>query len=291
MESGDPVHSFSYVFDISKSSANDGLYIYGVASTQSEDRDGETVSMRSLEKAFEKFMRRSPVLMYNHNGRSDAVGKVMPEFVGEDGTIYKSGIINNELHIVGLISQAGSAADVRTQINEGILKSLSIGGRARKIQKSGKRCLLVSDLHEISIVPIPSNGDALFHVVKSACIGDSCPINTETINSQERDIMEKEEIVTLVKGVVEDLRTADGYADLQKKYDALLASKTEQTVEADPEVDVVKSLTDKIAAMQTELDAMKTTPIQKGIQDGEKIVEKGATDITSAIIARHYGGE
>lgn len=290
MESGDSVHNFAYSFNISKNIVNDGLYIYGVASTESEDRDGETVSMRSLEKAFEKFMRRSPVLMYNHNGRSDAVGKVVPEFVGEDGTIYKSGIINNELHIVGLISQASSAADVRTQINEEILKSLSIGGKARKIQKGGKRCLIVSDLHEISIVPIPANGDALFHVVKSACVGDSCPINIKTINLQDRDNMEKEEIVTLVKSVFDELKTADDMVELQKKYDALLASKTEQTVEADPEVDMVKSLTDKIEAMQTELDAMKSTPIQKGIQDGEKVVEKSATDITSAIMARHYGG-
>jgi hypothetical protein len=276
MEAGDSVHSFDYVFDISKSSINDELYIYGIASTESEDRDGETVSMASLEKAFAKYMHRSPVLMYNHNGRADAVGKVVEEFVGEDGTVYKSGIINNELHIVGLISKAGSS-------------SLSIGGKARKIQKSGKRCLLVSDLHEISIVPIASNGDALFHVVKSACVGDSCPINTEK-NSQESDIMEKEEIVTLVKGVVEELKTADDFVVLQKKYDALLASSTEPEVVDAPEVDVVKALTDKVDALTAELEGMKTTPIQKGIEDGDVIVEKAATDITSVIMARHYGG-
>lgn len=290
MESGNSVHAFNYVFDISKSSVNDELYIYGVASTESEDRDGETVSMRSLEKAFEKYMHRSPVLMYNHNGHSDAVGKVVPEFVGEDGTVYKSGIINNELHIVGLISKAGSAADIRTQIIEGILSSLSIGGRARKIQKSGKRCLLVSDLHEISVVPIASNGDALFRVVKSACTGDSCPINTET-NSQESDIMDKDEIVTLVKGVVEELKTADDVVDLQKRYDALLASKTEPEVDADPEVDVIKALTDKVDALTAELETLRGTPIKKGIQDGEEIIEKGATDIMSVIMARYYGGE
>lgn len=104
--------------------------------------------------------------------------------------------------------------------------------------------------------------------------------------------MEKEEIVTLVKSVVEDLRAVDDYADLQKKYDALLAMQ-EPSVEksADPEVDMVKSLSDKIDALTTELEEIRGTPVKKGIQDGEKIVEKKATDITSAIMTRHYGSD
>ena len=83
IQSGNRIHEFTYKFDIHKSVANDRLYIYGVASTQDADRDGETVVMKSLDKAFQKFMRQNPVLMYNHNGRNDAVGKVIPEFIGE----------------------------------------------------------------------------------------------------------------------------------------------------------------------------------------------------------------
>jgi len=262
MESGNIINNFTYTVDIQKSAVGEELFIYGVASTGKEDRDGETVSMESLEKAFQKYMQRNPVLMYNHNGKMDAVGKVVPEHVGEDGTVYKSGVINNELRIVGLISRASSATDVRTQINEGILKSLSIGGRARKIAKSNKRCLLVSELHEISLVPIPANGDAMFDVIKSVCMGDNCPIR----KSMETTIMDEVEMVTLIKA----------------------GSAPEAGVT--PEVDVIKALTDQVEALKDELKGMKTTPIQKGIQDGEEPVEKGATDIASIIMARHYGG-
>jgi len=294
MELGSSVHNFAYSFDISKNVTNDRLYIYGVASTQNEDRDGETVSMRSLEKAFVKFMRRNPVLMFNHNGQAAPVGKVVSEFVGEDGVVYKSGIINNELHVVGMISQADSASDVRLQIEERILKSFSIGGRARRVQKGGRNCLLVGDLFEISIVGTPSNSDAMFEVIKSACTGDNCPINTETNkdNPMEVENMEKEEIVTLVKGVVEELKTADDYVELQKKYDALQKSQAdaEIKVDADLEVDVIKTLTGKIDALTTEIAELRGTPIKKGIEDGEKIEKAAPTDITSQIVDRHYGG-
>ena len=102
--------------------------------------------------------------------------------------------------------------------------------------------------------------------------------------------MEQEEIVTLIKSVMEETKTADDFAVLQKKYDALLAS-TEQSVETPaPETDVNKSLSDKVDALTAELKEMRTTPIQKGVQDGEVIVEKNATDITSIIMANHYGG-
>lgn len=290
MESGHSINNFTYTFDIQKSAVNDDLYIYGVASTESEDRDGETMSMKSLEKAFGRYMERNPVLMYLHNGQSDAVGKVIPEFVGEDGTVYKSGVINNELHIVGLISRALSAADVRIQIDEGILKALSIGGRARAIIKSGKRCLLMSDLREISLVPLPSNGDAMFDVIKSACVGDGCPIAPIEKQITEKPIMEKDEIVALVKSTINDVKSADETVELQKKYDALVASGTPSTDTETPEVDVIKALTDQVGALKTELGEMKTTPVKKGVQDGEIIVEKGATDITSMIVDRHYGG-
>lgn len=285
-QSGNEIHKFTYEFNIHKAVANDRFYIYGVASTQDEDRDGETVVMKSLERAFQKFMQRNPVLMYNHHGRSDAVGKVIPEFTGEDGTVYKSGIIDNKLYIVGQISQAASAADVRVQIDEGILQSFSIGGRARKVQKAARKCVMVSDLHEISIVPIPANDNAMFTIIKSICIGDNCPVqNTES--KVMEDIMDKEDIVEIVVKTLSEIKAAEDYEILQKKYDLLKESKETPVVEEKVE----KSLEDQVKELTATIETMKTTPIEKGVQDGDEKVEKAATDITSMIMTRHYGGK
>lgn len=310
IESGSEVYKFDYIFDINKSFSNDRLYIYGVASTEDKDRDGEIVSMKSLEKAFQKYMRRNPLLMYQHDGKVDAVGKVIPEFTGEDGTVYKSGVINNELRIVGMISQADSVSDIRTQIKEGILKAFSIGGKARKVRKGEALCVLISDLMEISIVTVPVNEQAMFNVIKSVCYGDNCPAHNKII---EDTTMEKEDIVMLVKGIIDEKAIADSVVALQKQYDTLKtdADKSageytelqkkyaalEATKEGDGEggeeheENVVKGMMAKIDLLRTELESMKTTPIKKGIQDGEEIVEKGVTDITSAIMARHYGSD
>lgn len=288
MKSGNSINEFKYEFEIHKTVSNDRLYIYGVASTSDKDRDGETVVMKSLGKAFQKFMRQNPVLMYNHDGKNDAVGKVIPEFTGVDGTIYKSGIINNKLYIVGQISQADSARDVRTQVEEGVLKSFSIGGRARKVQKASQNCVMVSDLHEISIVPIPANDNAMFNVIKSVCTGDNCPVRkTELINTEETDNMNPEDVVEIVVKTLSEMKAADDYEMLQKKYDAL---KEQKAPEVNTEEPVEKSLAEQIVELTATIEEMKKTPVQKGIQDGDAKVEKKGTSITSMIMERHYGG-
>lgn len=304
MELGGNVEKFEYTFEVNKTVANDRVIIHGVASTGGEDRDGEIVSMESLEKAFHKFLGGNPILLYNHNGNSAAVGKVIPEYTGEDGVVYKSEVRDNKLYIVGQISQAESARDVRTQIEEGILKALSIGGRARKVQKNMQTWLMISDLHEISVVPCAANQDAMFSVIKS-CMGANCPIPNK--HTEETDIMDKDEVIALIKGAMDETRTesemeglrqqvrdmtAEGdvakaaYVDLQKKYDALVEGTN---VETETPEDVNKALTAKLDAMAEEIQKMRTTPIQKGAQDGD-LITKGGTDITSMIVNRHYGG-
>jgi HK97 family phage prohead protease len=208
---------FRYEFEIHKAVASNRLIVYGVASTQTQDRDGETVSMKSLDKAFQRYMRRSPVILYNHSGDHDAVGKVIPEFMGEDGTIYKSGIVDNKLYVVAEISTAQSASDVRIQINEGILSSFSIGGRARRVRKNAQTTVMIADLYEISIVPIPANEETLFSVVHKSCVGSNCPVDKSHI--MEVNTMEKEEIITLIKGVLDESRTESEMTELRQHED------------------------------------------------------------------------
>lgn len=291
----DVLKKFNYNFNIEKTLTNDRLIIYGVASTSDVDRDGERMSMASLEKAFGKYMRKNPVIFYNHKSGSDAVGKVIPTYTGEDGTIYKSGFKDNKLFVVGEMSQADSAGDVRTQVEEGILKTFSVAGRARSVKKSDYTCLHVSDLREISITPLPSNEEAMFSVIKNACVGEQCQKNTElNINQEESKTMEQE-IIELIekkfseqKGIEAANAASVAYEDLKKKYEALVAEK----VEVEPEGDVEKSLTEQVAELTATIEAMKSTGIQKGVQDGE-VIEKGAKEpdtIAGQMIAKYYSG-
>lgn len=297
MEIGSEVlKKFDYNFGIEKTFTNDRLIVYGVASTSDVDRDGERMSMASLEKAFGKYMRKNPVIFYNHQAGSNAVGKVIPTYTGEDGQIYKSEFRDNKLYIVGEISRADSARDVRTQVEEGILKTFSVGGRARSVKKSDYTCLHVSDLREISITPLPSNEEAMFSVIKNVCIGNNCPVrnteshNQEVINmeSEIKEFIEKQ--FSELKNTEEAKATEVAYAELQKKYDDLKAQKTEPEVKTEETVE--KSLTDQVAELTATIEKMQTTGIQKGAMDGEKIEKtvKEPGNLAEQMITKYYGG-
>lgn len=291
MELSTKSNLFEYVVDIQKLSndSDDDLIIAGAVSDANEDLDGEYVDQGSLKKAWDKYLK-NPVIRLMHDDKLGAIGKVIPQFTSIDGKVHKTGFVNGEPHIVAIISKAPDMESIRTKIREGIYSGLSIGGRAKKITKQGKTSLVIRDLLEISVVDIPSNGNAFFTVVKAACVGDNCPINKETVYGDI--IMEKEEIVEIVTKTLSEMKATDDLIVLQKKYDDLKKSiDTPQTeAKVDHEVDVIKTLTDKIEAMQTDIAEMRGTPIQKGVQDGVVPVEKAATDITSQILARHYGG-
>lgn len=248
---------FKYTFNINKSISEDkDLYIYGVASNDSPDRDDEVVDLGSLETSFKSFLATNPVLMYNHDLNSPAVGKIVSEFIGKDKTVYKSGIIGNELRIVAKVSETADL--VRKQVKEGILRSFSVGGSANYSKKAGKTILKFTDLHEVSIVSIPANKDSIFRIVKNICVGEHCP----TKINKENDNMDIQEIVNAVK--------ADLKAETEEKS-------------------VIKGLNEKITNLESEITELKSKTVKKGVQE-ESPAKQLETDITSILIARHYTG-
>jgi hypothetical protein len=247
----DIMSDFNYEFDIKKSI--DSTYLYGVASTTKLDRDSEAVDMSSLESCFKSYMATNPIICFNHDVHK-AIGTVVDKYEGKDGTVYKSGVINGLLKIVVKLSSV--ANDVIEQINEGILKSFSIGGRAKHVLKGEITNLVFTDLFEISVVPIGSNKESLFSVVKSVCTGENCPNN---IKGDE--IMDKNEIREIMKSIMAETETED----------------------------VVKSLTTQVEELTAELTAIKTVKVQKGIVEGEAPVI-GEISLIDSIVANHYGG-
>ena len=294
MKIGGSVNAFEYVMDIAKIVGNDDeLIIVGAVSDASEDLDGECVDQNSLRKAWDQYLK-NPVVRLMHDSKIGAIGRVIPEYTDSNGVIHKTGFKNDIPYIVAKISQAADLESVRTKIKEGLYAGLSIGGKARSVNKDGKVTLMIKSLLEISVVDIPSNKNSLFTVVKAVCTGEQCQKNTESKITEESKIMEQE-ITELIEKKFSELKdieaanaTSVAYADLQKKYEALVAEK----VEVEPEEAVEKSLTEQVAELTATIEAMKSTGIQKGVQDGE-VIEKGVetpTDLTSQIITKYYGG-
>ena len=288
VEVGNEINKFNYIMDFKKLTGHDGdddLYIAGVASDDTQDLDGEYMDMSSLRKAWTRYLK-TPIIRFQHDAKIGAIGRVVEKFTESDGTEHVTNFSQDVPYIVAKISNAPDLESVRMKIREGIYTGLSIGGRAKVVVKGGKRTLFVKDLLEISVVDRASNMGSFFNVLKKACEGTECELN----KSKEDINMESQEIVDIVVKTMTEMKAAEDYEQLQKKYDELTAQVTSEP-ELEPETDVVKALTEQVEALTAEIAEMKTTPVTKGVQDGDVPAEAPKTDVMSMVLKNHYGVE
>ncbi len=149
------------------------LVIGGPASVEMIDKEGHLIPTEVLDDAFRRFM-------LNFRGRnlnilhSDAqCGWVLPAYISKSGYIYKSGVDDKQLWCIGEIRDDVSISKkVREEIENGSLRSYSIAGSGKdieKIEKNGKSYSKVGglDLLELSICSHPANEGAVFNIIKS----------------------------------------------------------------------------------------------------------------------------
>lgn len=188
--------TFEYVMKLEEvGRTNDHIIVAGIASNGSLDWDEEAIDLDSLRSSWDDYMK-NPVLRYMHGKdqrHPDAIGRVIPEHVTEDGKTLKTEFREGKPFIVAEISNAPDVKDIRVKIQEGVLKGFSIGGRANKVKdfcyKLGKDVnkIFVKRLSEISIVDLPANKEGFFEIVKG-CVGDncSCNINEEIMKGEDK---------------------------------------------------------------------------------------------------------
>lgn len=131
--------------------------IAGYGSTNEDvtksDRGGDYIRKGAFKKTIRKFMR-NPIMLADHsNSTKQIVGKYTKVQEDEKG-----------LYIEGELSNSPEQKNIRFQVAEGNLQTMSIGG-IFKYEEDGKGIEEV-DLMEISLVAIPMNPDARF-VVKA----------------------------------------------------------------------------------------------------------------------------
>ena len=137
--------------------------IAGYASTNEDvtkaDRGGDYLRKGAFKRTIKKFMR-NPIMLADHaNSTRTIVGKYSKVEEDEKG-----------LYIEGSLSNSPEQKNIRFQVAEGNLQTMSIGG-IFKYEEDGKAIAEV-DLMEISLVAIPMNPDARF-IVKEQKESDS----------------------------------------------------------------------------------------------------------------------
>lgn len=123
-----------------------------VASTEAEDRQGESVSVSGWQL---RNFKDNPILLWMHD-HSKPLGKATRVWVDKAA---------NQLKFKGMISTATEWGKAAKQLmDEGILKTFSVGFRPLEIDGTN---ITKSELYEISLVSVPANPEARLLAAKS----------------------------------------------------------------------------------------------------------------------------
>jgi hypothetical protein len=128
----------------------------GILSTGLPDRDGEIVDQESLHKAMPDYVQTNPFLAFNHDPGAGGIGTILEWAPGDNSTMVLGEIArDHEIVYRGVLYNVDN---IWKQIVQGILRTLSFGFLAtREDLRNGLFKLLVKDVFETSVVPIPAN--------------------------------------------------------------------------------------------------------------------------------------
>jgi HK97 family phage prohead protease len=143
-----------------KNKSNGSIYIEGYSNFNVPDRGFERVDPKGGR--FENY-KKNPIILFDH-GKDPAfgsmpVGKAISIEARDSGLFTKAYISNSKTEKISAI---------RDLVEEGILKTFSIGFDPAKDEKDkdGVRVITDFELIEQSIVPIPMNQDSTFSVMQ-----------------------------------------------------------------------------------------------------------------------------
>ncbi|HEV2334980.1 MAG TPA: DUF6582 domain-containing protein [Stellaceae bacterium] len=118
--------------------------VWGYASTEAEDDQGETVSREALAAALDDYMRFANIREMH---QPSAVGVAKEAAVDDKGLYLGAKIVDG---------------DAWEKVIEGVYKGFSIGGRVTARDPSDRRLITALHLTEISVVDRPANPEAVF---------------------------------------------------------------------------------------------------------------------------------
>jgi len=128
------------------------------ASTPDIDRDDEIILPTAFKNSLPKYLKQNPVILWMHDMWSPPVARAVDGRIGD----------SFELDIA--FASTPFAQEIKTLVDEGMLNTVSVGGRYVDwdFDTDGRKVVTDLELWETSIVTIPSNRSALIQRAKSA---------------------------------------------------------------------------------------------------------------------------
>jgi phage head maturation protease len=171
------------------------IKVWGYASSNSIDSDGETITSDALKNALPDYMKFGAVREMHGN---NAAGTAIEASVGEDGKTWFGA------HIVDPIAVL--------KVQTGTYKGFSIGGKVLERDNLNKSVIKQIKLVEISLVDRPANPEAIFTMFKAETIDKDINILD---NEEKEQIMDNKEVVK-AEVVVEEVIKAEDNTDIKK---------------------------------------------------------------------------
>jgi len=196
---------------------NDGtIKVFGYASTESVDSDGETITAEAMKAALPEYMKFGAVREMH---QPSAAGTAIVAKVEDDGRTYFGA------HIVDPVAVK--------KIEAGVYKGFSIGGKALERDNLNKTIIKSLKLVEVSLVDRPANPDAVFTCYKAEGIEKSADEQAidEIAKMLDEKIITPVKLVDLMKSEVKKASGTD--EDDDATLDAFNASAMLEDEEAE----------------------------------------------------------
>ena len=131
--------------------------VWGYASTEAEDDQGETITREALAAALDDYMRFANIREMH---QPSAVGVATEAAIDDKGLYLGARIVD---------------ADAWQKVVAGVYKGFSIGGRVTARDPNNRRLITSLHLTEISVVDRPANPEAVFDCWKRSTDGQAPP--------------------------------------------------------------------------------------------------------------------
>ena len=179
--------------------------VWGYASTEAVDGQGEVVSKGAVEAALEDYMQWANIREMH---QLSAVGTTTEANVDDRGLYIAAHVIDDAAwaKIVG-----------------GVYKGFSIGGRALERDAANRKRITKMSLSEISLVDRPCNPEARFDVFKAEDAGDGATVTVKV----EVDASAAVAAIEAARADLEKLVSADEPDAMKKLQDDAAAAMAE----------------------------------------------------------------
>lgn len=122
--------------------------VYGYATTEALDAQGEVVKRAAIEAALPAYMRFGNIREMH---QLSAVGVAKEADFDDKGLYVKAKVVDDEAW---------------AKVKEGVYKGFSIGGRVTRRDANDRKLITGVELHEISLVDRPANPEAIIDAYK-----------------------------------------------------------------------------------------------------------------------------